>query len=121
MSIKYPKIKPTFLQLEPLRKLNFTETAYFFTISLKTASESAQRFVGYCDENYPLLSMAAEMKPNTPTIILIGPEGDFTADEISRVVAAGFVPSTLGRNRLRTETAALYAAVARHTIDALAE
>lgn len=87
----------------------------------KTASESAQRFVGYCDENYPLLSMAAEMKPNTPTIILIGPEGDFTADEISRVVAAGFVPSTLGRNRLRTETATLYAAVARHTIDALAD
>jgi 16S rRNA (uracil1498-N3)-methyltransferase len=40
---------------------------------------------------------------------LIGPEGDFTPDEISRTLAAGFVPITLGPLVLRCETAAVYA------------
>lgn len=35
MSRAAPKIKPTFLQLEPPRKFNFSDTAYFFTISLQ--------------------------------------------------------------------------------------
>jgi 16S rRNA (uracil1498-N3)-methyltransferase len=40
---------------------------------------------------------------------LIGPEGDFSPDEMSRAVAAGFVPVTLGPLVLRCETAATYA------------
>jgi len=40
---------------------------------------------------------------------LIGPEGDFTPDEVSRALAAGFVPITLGTLVLRCETAAVYA------------
>ena len=43
--------------------------------------------------------------------ILIGPEGDFTKDEIDFAFANGYKPITLGTNRLRTETAALYACV----------
>lgn len=43
--------------------------------------------------------------------ILIGPEGDFTKDEIDFAFANGYKPITLGGNRLRTETAALYACV----------
>ncbi|MEO0627504.1 MAG: RsmE family RNA methyltransferase, partial [Bacteroidota bacterium] len=41
--------------------------------------------------------------------LLIGPEGGFSADEADQAMAAGFVPVRLGPNRLRTETAALYA------------
>jgi 16S rRNA (uracil1498-N3)-methyltransferase len=41
--------------------------------------------------------------------ILIGPEGDFTNDEIENAIANGYKSITLGENRLRTETAALYA------------
>jgi 16S rRNA (uracil1498-N3)-methyltransferase len=39
--------------------------------------------------------------------MLIGPEGDFTAEEISQALAANYKPVTLGAARLRTETAAL--------------
>lgn len=45
------------------------------------------------------------------SLILIGPEGDFTESEIELALAAGFQPVSLGNTRLRTETAALTAAV----------
>ena len=47
--------------------------------------------------------------PGTDALVLIGPEGDFRPDEISRCLSLGIQPVTLGNNRLRTETAALYA------------
>jgi len=42
-------------------------------------------------------------------VILIGPEGDFSREEISLAVSEGFIPVHLGPSRLRTETAALTA------------
>ena len=44
--------------------------------------------------------------------ILIGPEGDFTHEEVEMAKASGFRPISLGPSRLRTETAAI---VACHT------
>lgn len=44
-------------------------------------------------------------------IILIGPEGDFTQEEIECALAQNFIPVSLGETRLRTETAGLVAAV----------
>ena len=41
--------------------------------------------------------------------ILIGPEGDFTEQEVAQALDKGYKTITLGKNRLRTETAALYA------------
>lgn len=46
-------------------------------------------------------------KPHGKYLILIGPEGDFADTEIAAALAQGFVPISLGDNRLRTETAAL--------------
>ena len=46
----------------------------------------------------------------TDTIILIGPEGDFTEKEISSALQHGFQPVSLGKTRLRTETAGIVAA-----------
>ncbi len=48
----------------------------------------------------------------TSYCVLIGPEGDFTADQIRQALEAGFKPVSLGDTRLRTETAALYAVAA---------
>lgn len=48
---------------------------------------------------------------NASKIILIGPEGDFTEEEVRDAIQQNFVPVTLGDNRLRTETAGLVAAV----------
>ena len=51
-----------------------------------------------------------------PCIVLIGPEGDFSKDEVKSAISNGFTPISLGENRLRTETAAL---VAVQTINTL--
>ena len=42
-------------------------------------------------------------------VMLIGPEGDFSVEEISAAVGAGFIPVNLGQSRLRSETAGLAA------------
>ena len=47
--------------------------------------------------------------PPTSTIVLIGPEGGFTDEEVRLAMAHGFVPVSLGDARLRTETAAIVA------------
>ena len=54
--------------------------------------------------------------PGSDALILIGPEGDFSRDEINAALSSGFSPITLGESRLRTETAAL---IACHTIHLL--
>ncbi|MCF0218749.1 MAG: 16S rRNA (uracil(1498)-N(3))-methyltransferase [Muribaculaceae bacterium] len=77
----------------------------------------AQKFVGYCDDALPRKVMAKEYVPRRDTIVLIGPEGDFSPEEIAAAMEAGIVPVTFGDNRLRTETAALYAISACHIID----
>jgi 16S rRNA (uracil1498-N3)-methyltransferase len=46
---------------------------------------------------------------NKSTLVLIGPEGDFTEDEVTMALNNGYKAVTLGSNRLRTETAGLYA------------
>lgn len=48
--------------------------------------------------------------PTASTIVLVGPEGGFTDDEVRLAMEHGFVPVSLGDARLRTETAAVVAA-----------
>jgi len=64
-------------------------------------------------------SMTDALPPQRDAVIAIGPEGDFTPDEIQAFEAAGFVPVTMGEHRLRTETAALFAVQAFHIVNAL--
>lgn len=52
-------------------------------------------------------------------LILIGPEGDFSEEEINFALENGFKAITLGKERLRTETAALIATVITSTINKL--
>ena len=52
---------------------------------------------------------AAHGRPPRTVLWLVGPEGDFTAAEMSRSKATGFEPITLGPLVLRCETAAMYA------------
>ena len=54
--------------------------------------------------------------PGENALVLIGPEGDFSPEEIALALKCGFEPISLGESRLRTETAAL---VACHTIHVL--
>lgn len=51
----------------------------------------------------------ASLKPGTPIVVMIGPEGDFTPAEIGQARSAGFHPVSLGKIILRAETAAFFA------------
>ena len=73
---------------------------------------SGQKFIAHCYDS-PKTSLAQVCEKNTDTLILIGPEGDFSEEEVAMAIEQGFVPISLGESRLRTETAAL---VACHTV-----
>jgi len=56
-------------------------------------------------------------KPGQKALILIGPEGDFTEEEVNLAKNAGFMPVTLGESRLRTETAGVAACHSIHFLN----
>jgi 16S rRNA (uracil1498-N3)-methyltransferase len=66
-----------------------------------------QRFIAHCmdGEKKQLCSVAND------AILLIGPEGDFTSEELDLSITHGFQPVGLGESRLRTETAGIVGAV----------
>lgn len=72
--------------------------------------------VCHCDGDNRL-SLPQIYTPGTDALVLIGPEGDFSPDEIGRCLSLGIKPVTLGANRLRTETAALYALTALQVLN----
>ena len=74
-----------------------------------------QKFIAHCYEGEkPLLKNV--LKPGEDALVLIGPEGDFSEEEVKKAIECGFTPISLGKSRLRTETAAL---VACHTMNLL--
>ncbi len=78
---------------------------------LQTFGE-VQKFIAHCeDENSKTALSSKLLQPSTARLILIGPEGDFTPEEIQLALQNGFAPVSLGNTRLRTETAGVVAAV----------
>jgi len=75
-------------------------------------SDVHERFIAHARDGSKPLKETYQMSGST--LILIGPEGDFTDDELQHAMDAGFTTVSLGPYRLRTETAAL---VACHTIN----
>jgi len=70
-----------------------------------------QKYIAYCfGDDRKLLTN--EYKVGEDATILIGPEGDFSPEELQIAIDAGFIPVSLGDFRLRTETAALIACTA---------
>lgn len=76
-----------------------------------------RKFIAHCEEGEkPLLKKIYH--PGEKALILIGPEGDFSPEEIDLAKACGFEPISLGESRLRTETAALVACHTLHVLNA---
>ena len=72
-----------------------------------------QKFIAHCYEGEkPFLKNV--LTPGEDALVLIGPEGDFSEEEVRKAIEHGFIPISLGKSRLRTETAAL---VACHTLN----
>ena len=68
------------------------------------------RCIAYCDEQLPRgqrLTLTGVYRPGQDVMVLIGPEGDFSPEEVQAARDAGFMPVTLGESRLRTETAGM--------------
>ena len=86
-------------------------------VFLASLPDGLQRFVAYCDDWVERRLLAREYRPGSSVAVLIGPEGDFSPEEIRMALDARFVPVTLGDNRLRTETAALVACDTFHIIN----
>ena len=76
-----------------------------------------QKFIGYCDSGTERVLLAKAYTPDSDATILIGPEGDFTPEEVAAALDAGFRAVTMGDNRLRTETAALVGADTIHILN----
>jgi 16S rRNA (uracil1498-N3)-methyltransferase len=63
--------------------------------------------------------LASNFQPSADINIMIGPEGDFHEEEIHSALASGFHHAGLGKERLRTETAGVYAVSIFHTLHAI--
>ena len=78
---------------------------------------AGQKFIAHCEEQHREF-LKNLVKSGENYLILIGPEGDFSPEEIEMAIQAGFQPVSLGESRLRTETAGV---VACHTFNLLNE
>ena len=72
-----------------------------------------RKFIAHCYEEIPRISLFDELQSNTvvadPITVMVGPEGDFSIDEVQMAIKAGYQSVHLGNSRLRTETAGLMA------------
>jgi RNA methyltransferase, RsmE family len=77
---------------------------------------NGRKFIAHC---YPVEKtlLSTTYKKGENALVLIGPEGDFSEEEITLALQNGFTPVSLGENRLRTETAALTACQTIHIVN----
>ena len=75
-------------------------------------------FIAHCEEDEEKNPLKKNIELHQNYTILIGPEGDFSSEEIKTAIQKNYHPVSLGKNRLRTETAAI---VACHTINLMHE
>ena len=75
-------------------------------------SREGRKYIAHCYEEVPRTYLFDELRQSADTgdaTVLIGPEGDFSIEEVRQAVAAGYISVHLGKSRLRTETAGLSA------------
>lgn len=76
------------------------------------APREGQKFIAHCYDEIPRTYLFDELRQcdaDSDATVMIGPEGDFTIDEVESAIRAGYKSVHLGNSRLRTETAGLSA------------
>jgi 16S rRNA (uracil1498-N3)-methyltransferase len=86
-----------------------TEPIKFSSLIVRKDLFQEQRFICHCHSKLPHLK--TNYQPGKNVSVLIGPEGDFTVEEINLAEENGFMAAGLGTSRLRTETAGIVAAL----------
>lgn len=106
------QIKPERLVKKAISAMKQSQRAFLPTIDELTSFkqfvlENKNGMIAHCRDGEK--NEIKDLVSSSNGIVLIGPEGDFTFEEISQAEEQGYKMVTLGENRLRTETAALYA------------
>lgn len=122
----------TFLKTDRLQKLAIGAMKQSLHLTLPTINpavklsdwlptinntQPTQKLIAHCEADKPRTPIAQALMPGNNALVLIGPEGDFSEQEIALALKLGFKPVSLGPSRLRTETAALYATMAFNLIN----
>jgi 16S rRNA (uracil1498-N3)-methyltransferase len=71
---------------------------------------NVQKFIAHCIDEDNKQPLHQHISTLANQLICIGPEGDFTKQEIEWALKNNFIPVSLGNTRLRTETAGMVAA-----------
>lgn len=77
-----------------------------------SSCQADYKFIAHCyndQERTDLFDQLHTLPKEATVCVMVGPEGDFSTDEVEAALAHGFKPITLGNSRLRTETAGLMA------------
>jgi 16S rRNA (uracil1498-N3)-methyltransferase len=90
-----------------------------FAKFIKQTHNYDQKFIAHSDDYSGDNFLGKAIQMQSSYLILIGPEGDFTKDELLLAKAAGFIEIGLGNSRLRTETAAVVACNIVSTVNCL--
>lgn len=72
------------------------------------------KLIAHCRPDSQRIPITEALPRHTDALVLIGPEGDFTEEEVALARADGFTEISLGESRMRTETAALAAVMAAY-------
>ena len=75
-----------------------------------------QRFIAWCGDNMESTPLKQACRQGGDIVVMIGPEGDFSPEEVRLARECGFQTVSLGQSRLRTETAAVVACTIVHCI-----
>ncbi|MBQ4499613.1 MAG: 16S rRNA (uracil(1498)-N(3))-methyltransferase [Alistipes sp.] len=88
--------------------------------TLLTMEFDGEKYIAHCNDTLGEREYLGKLiKKGGNVLILIGPEGDFSPEEITFALRNGFKPISLGKQRLRTETAAVIATVITATVNSL--
>ncbi len=110
----YPKTE----RLQHILQSALCQSQQYFLPALQEKQTIAQvllthannnKMIAHCMEQPAKLPLVNAVEKNKSSLILIGPEGDFTAEEVSLCLQQGCKSISLGKTRLRTETAGLLA------------
>ncbi|WP_395783581.1 RsmE family RNA methyltransferase [Aquirufa sp.] len=93
-------------EITPLLPLNS------YLEALKDSPETQKLFAHISDP--PVKTLSKQLRLNQSYHILIGPEGDFSNDESEKLILHNYIPFSLGKSILRTETACLAATIGVH-------
>ena len=87
-----------------------------FSDFIESLDDDSDNYIAHCEEDQKKTELKNITNSKNKIVILIGPEGDFSSEEINLAVAKGIKPISLGNNRLRTETAGIVACHTLHVI-----